>query len=109
MNFKHWVFENNEQQERLMAYEKYAKAIWIKYNAENIPPRTYNIAFLISRTPIDTPIAMTEMMLLVNRFNLEGRYPGYVEDLEVMSNRNFAQENMNLTKKLIQWLKGNLQ
>jgi len=27
MNFKHWIFENNEQQERLKSYEIYSKAM----------------------------------------------------------------------------------
>ena len=55
--------------------EKYVKAIWIKYNVENVPPRTHNLAFLMSRTTLEVPIEMTEIMIVVNKFNLEGRYP----------------------------------
>jgi HEPN domain-containing protein len=90
-----------------LVVEKYAKAIWIKHNTDNIPPKTHNIAFLISRTPIESPIAMTEIMLLANRFNLEGRYPGHVEDLEMVNSKSFA-ENINHMKQLIKWLKENL-
>ena len=89
--------------------EKYAKAIWIKYNPENIPPKTHNIAFLISRTSIDIPIEIMETMLLANKFNMEGRYPEYVQNLEEISNKGFAEENIEKIKTLIQWFKLNLQ
>lgn len=89
--------------------EKYAKALWIKHNSENIPPRTHNIAFLISRTPLNVPAGLTEIMLLTNRFNMEGRYPEYIQGMEVLDNKSFAEENLNQIKTLIVWLKENLQ
>ena len=37
--------------------------------------KTHNLAFLMSRTTLEVPIEMTEIMIVVNKFNLEGRYP----------------------------------
>ena len=89
--------------------EKYAKAIWIKHNKENVPPKTHNIAFLISRTGIEVPMEITELMLLTDKFNIEGRYPEYMQDLESISNKIFAEENFSQINLLITWLKKNLQ
>jgi HEPN domain-containing protein len=89
--------------------EKYAKALWIKYNTENVPPKTHNIAFLVSKTPLTVPEEMTELMLLTNRFNMEGRYPEYIQDMEITGNKDFAEDNIRQIKMLIIWLKENLQ
>ena len=89
--------------------EKYAKAVWIKNNPENVPPRIHNIALLISKTPLTIPTEVGEIMLFTNKFNLEGRYPEYVQDMEVVNHRGFAEENIERIKILIQWLKENLQ
>jgi len=50
-----------------------------------------------------------ETMLLANKFNLEGRYPEYVQNMEEISNISFAEENIEKIKTLIQWFKQNLQ
>ena len=89
--------------------EKYTKALWIKSNIENIPPKTHNIAFLISKTNLQVPLEMTEIMLLTNKFNLEGRYPEYIQNFEINNNKIFAEENIQQIKTLITWLKKNLQ
>jgi len=89
--------------------EKYAKAVWIKHNPENIPPKTHNIAYLISKTSLEVPEEIMETMLLTNKFNLEGRYPEYVQNLEEISNKAFTEENIEKIKILIQWFKQNLQ
>jgi HEPN domain-containing protein len=89
--------------------EKYAKALWIKHNTENVPPKTHNIAFLVSKTELNIPEKMTELMLLANRFNMEGRYPEYIQNMEITGNKDFAEDNIRQIKTLIVWLKENLQ
>ena len=89
--------------------EKLAKAVWIKNNDENIPPKTHNIAFLISRTDLPIPEEMMERMVLANKFNLEGRYPEHIRNVERLTNKDFAQEHLNQIKILITWLRMNLQ
>ena len=89
--------------------EKYAKAFWIKHNTENVPPKTHNIAFLVSKTSINVPEHVTEIMLLANRFNLEGRYPEYIENMEAIYSKDFAENTIHQIETLIVWLKENLQ
>ena len=88
--------------------EKLAKAVWIKNNKENVPPKIHNIAFLISKTNLIVPEDMAGIMLIANKFNLEGRYPEYIRKVELTSNKNFAEENLIQIKTLITWLKKNL-
>ncbi|MFN0037872.1 MAG: HEPN domain-containing protein [Saprospiraceae bacterium] len=88
--------------------EKLAKALWIQHNAENVPPKTHNIAMLIARTPLNPPEEMVELMLFANRFNLEGRYPEYIENLKMLSTASFAKESHEKINILIQWLKQHL-
>jgi len=35
-----------------LVIEKLCKSLWIKYNAENVPPRSHNLIHLLSATPI---------------------------------------------------------
>ena len=92
-----------------LTVEKYAKAVWIKYNKENVPPKTHNIALLISKTPLQVPLEMTEVMLIANKFSLEGRYPEYIHDMEAISNKTFAEEQIQQIQFLKTWLSKNLQ
>ena len=36
-----------------LVIEKVCKAFWIKHNKENVPPRTHNLIYLLSSTPIN--------------------------------------------------------
>jgi HEPN domain-containing protein len=35
-----------------LVIEKLCKSTWIKYNTENVPPRTHNLIYLLSATPV---------------------------------------------------------
>lgn len=35
-----------------LVLEKLAKALWVRYNEENIPLRIHNINYLLSQTPL---------------------------------------------------------
>jgi len=50
-----------------------------------------------------------QTMLLANKFNMEGRYPEYVQNMGEISNKVFAERNIGKIKSLIQWFKQNLQ
>ncbi len=64
-----------------LVIEKLCKACWIKLNESNVPPRIHNLVFLIKQTPLEISESHMELMLNLNRFQLEGRYPEYVSSL----------------------------
>jgi HEPN domain-containing protein len=55
-----------------LVIEKLCKALWIKNNETNIPPRTHNLNYILSQTGIDLSESQSEFLLQLNRFQLEG-------------------------------------
>lgn len=87
-----------------LVIEKICKAIWIKYNTENVPPRTHNLIYLMTSTPIKLDDDKSEFMLYLNRFQLEGRYPDYMTKMYNICNKEFTAEMIEKTNSLKSWL-----
>jgi HEPN domain-containing protein len=87
-----------------LVIEKICKALWIKHNEGNVPPRTHNLIHLISTTPIIVDDNKSEFMLRLNRFQLEGRYPDYLTKMRNICNQSFTSEIIEETNKLKLWL-----
>lgn len=92
-----------------LVIEKICKAIWIKYNKENVPPRTHNLILLLESTPIEISIEQHEFMLSLNRFQLEGRYPDYMTKMHNICNEPFTNEMLDSVNNLKIWLQKKLQ
>jgi HEPN domain-containing protein len=87
-----------------LVIEKICKALWIKHNEGNVPPRTHNLIHLISITPIELNEDKSEFMLSLNRFHLEGRYPDYLTKMHAICNESFTKKIIGETNKLRLWL-----
>jgi len=91
-----------------LSLEKICKAIWVKYNEPDYPPKIHNLVKLLERTPLN--MSEDDLIFLndMNKFQLEGRYPDYKEaiykdcTLEFTRNifDNAKQIKTCLTKKL---------
>ena len=92
-----------------LVIEKICKALWIKHNEGNVPPRTHNLNHLLSSTPIELNDDKSEFMLSLNRFQLEGRYPDYLTKIYNICNEQFTIKMLITTNKLRLWLLGKLQ
>lgn len=92
-----------------LVVEKLCKSIWIKYNPENVPPRTHNLMHLLSSTPIELPPDKSEFILTLNRFQLEGRYPDYLTNIQNICTEQFTRSIINSTNELRTWLLEKLQ
>jgi HEPN domain-containing protein len=92
-----------------LVIEKICKALWIKYNEGNVPPRTHNLIHLLSVTPIQLSEERSEFMLNLNRFQLEGRYPDYLTRMHKICNESFTNEILEKTNTLRLWLLGKVQ
>jgi len=60
-----------------LSLEKAIKAIWIKDNSENYPPRLHNLVRILEQTLVKIPDKDLIFLNDLNRFQLEGRYPDY--------------------------------
>jgi HEPN domain-containing protein len=87
-----------------LVIEKLCKAIWIKYNKGNVPPRTHNLIHLLSTTTLELDDDKSEFMLSLNRFQLEGRYPDYLTKMHNICNESFTNKMIGETNKLRLWL-----
>jgi HEPN domain-containing protein len=92
-----------------LVIEKLCKSIWIKYNEVNVPPRTHNLIQLLTSTPIDLSDDRSELMLNLNRFQLEGRYPDYLTKMNKICNEQFTVSMLDSTNQLRLWLLEKLQ
>jgi HEPN domain-containing protein len=92
-----------------LVIEKLCKSLWIKFNEENVPPRTHNLIHLLTSTPIELTDERSEFMLGLNRFQLEGRYPDYLTKLHNICNEQFTISMLDTTNKLRLWLLERLQ
>jgi HEPN domain-containing protein len=77
-----------------LVLEKYSKAIWIRDNATNIPPKTHNLNHLLSQTTLALTDEQMEFLLEVNRFQIEGRYPEYITFMNELCNHDFTSEKI---------------
>jgi len=87
-----------------LVIEKLCKSIWIKHNKENVPPRTHNLIYLLTATPISLTEEQSEFLLTLNRFQLEGRYPDYMTKMNNICNQEFTQSMINSVNNFRLWL-----
>jgi len=92
-----------------LVIEKLSKSLWIKYNVENVPPRTHNLIQLLSSTPVDLSDDKSEFLLMLNRFQLEGRYPEYLTKMYNICNEDFTKSTIKSANDLRLWLLERLQ
>ncbi|NCO56001.1 MAG: hypothetical protein COS14_01960 [Bacteroidetes bacterium CG02_land_8_20_14_3_00_31_25] len=92
-----------------LTIEKICKAIWIKHNKTNFPPRVHNLLYLLSQTPVTLTEEQSEFMLSLNRFQMEGRYPDYWTQMCKICNEDFARKMIEQTNELKLWLIKKLQ
>lgn len=92
-----------------LTIEKLCKVIWIKHNENNVPPKSHNLLYLLSQTPIKLTEEQSEFLLSLNRFQMEGRYPDYWTQMSKICNEDFTRNIIEQTNTLRLWLLGNLQ
>ena len=75
------LFENESYPHCLffahLTLEKLLKAIWVKDNEDNFPPKLHNLVYLLKQTHLDLSEEEIEFFSNFNQFQLEGRYPDY--------------------------------
>jgi HEPN domain-containing protein len=59
--------------------EKLFNAHWVKDNETNHPPKIHNLITLSGRTKLALSDDDLEFLVVMNQFQLEGRYPDYVQ------------------------------
>lgn len=87
-----------------LALEKMCKAFWVKDNESNIPPKIHNLVKLLSQTKVNLKPEQFEYLLEVNRFQLEGRYPDYINNFRNICDHEYTEKNIKLINEIIKCL-----
>ncbi|MEO5569423.1 MAG: HEPN domain-containing protein [Bacteroidia bacterium] len=92
-----------------LALEKLCKAIWVKYNANDHPPRIHNLVYILKQTEIEINDNQLDALILLNDFQLEGRYPDYKLKIYKMCDEETTQKFLIMANEIKLWLLSNLQ
>ncbi len=87
-----------------LVIEKLAKALWVKHNNGNVPPKTHNILYIISLTNIEISEEQSIFLLNLNRFQLEGRYPDYRLKMHLICTKDFTRSIIDEANSIRLWL-----
>lgn len=92
-----------------LSLEKLCKAVWVKHNEMNHPPRTHNLVALLKQTQISVSDAQVDFLLVFNDFQLEGRYPDYNRKIYQSCDDLTTKDYLEKAKEFRLWLLGKLQ
>lgn len=74
-----------------LSLEKILKALWVKNNSSDIPPKTHNLKKIADEAKYSLSEDEAGLLLEINDFNLEARYPDYKFDFHNRCTKEFAE------------------
>jgi HEPN domain-containing protein len=83
-----------------LCLEKILKALWIKSNKNDFPPRTHNLKKLAEEAQYILSEEEAALLLEINEFNLEARYPDYKQEFYKKCTKEFAEGYIGKIKDL---------
>lgn len=87
-----------------LVIEKILKAFWVRDNERNEPPWIHNLLRLAEECKIDFSEEQKLLLLAINDFNMETRYPDYKLNFHKKCTKEFAGEYFGKIKELYKWL-----
>ncbi len=85
--------------------EKLCKALWVKNNVINQPPKIHNLVKLLHEANIEVDEEQLVFLDILTQYQLEGRYPDYLRRLYHQTTERKAGEFIDQIKTIAQWLK----
>ena len=92
-----------------LVLEKALKAVYVRDNENQMPPRTHNLVKIADATSLKIDENIRIFLDEVTAFNLEIRYPDYRRDFFKRCTQAFSENKIKQIKDFLQWLKDNLQ
>jgi HEPN domain-containing protein len=87
-----------------LTIEKLLKAIWIKDNNAEYPPRTHDLTILYNQTDLDLQNGWYDYLGTINEWNIEGQYPDYKLKIYKRASTEYLAEHLiklNILKELL--------
>lgn len=92
-----------------LVIEKLLKAHWIKDNTEDSPPRTHDLEHIYSQTDLEFTSKQTDLIRVMNAWNLEGRYQDYKDKFYKTSTFEYTKTKLKEAEDMKVWLESELQ
>ena len=92
-----------------LAVEKLCKALCVKENDGNTVPLIHNLLRLTKLTTIDFTDEELGYFSEMNTFQIKGRYPEYVQNLDQTITKEICSEYLIKTKNMILCLRSKMQ
>ncbi len=92
-----------------LTIEKLLKALWVKNNLENVPPKTHNLTYLYEASSISLSEEDEVFLQTLTTFQIEGRYPDYISNLYRSITKEKAEEIISKAKILVTCLQKMMQ
>lgn len=77
-----------------LALEKILKALWVKNNGDNFPPKIHNLLLIAEKTEFTPSEEQKVFLNRANNFSLETRYPDYKFEFYKSCTKEYAKENI---------------
>jgi HEPN domain-containing protein len=87
-----------------LVLEKWCKAHFVKDNESNIPPKTHNLVRLTQLTNLDLEEEQLLFLEEFNDFQLEGRYPDYLFEINRRCDKIYTTQLLEQVKLILQCL-----
>jgi len=87
-----------------LSVEKMLKAFYIKARADH-PPKTHNLVLIIREAGLELSEEKLEIMLEINGFNQEARYPDEKMAFYKKCTREFAADYLEKGREIRSWLR----
>lgn len=89
--------------------EKISKALWVKNNKANHPPRIHNLLTLLEQANVKLNESQLLFLLKMNQYHIDGRYPEDIERLKKITSGKLANEYFSEIKTMEKCLLKELQ
>ncbi len=91
-----------------LVLEKTLKAFFIK-NKNESAPRIHNLVTLAEHTSLELTDEQKQLLMEINRFNIETRYPDYKQRFYNLCSKDFTEDYFIKIKDLFAWLQTQMQ
>lgn len=101
------LFENEKYDWSLfighLVIEKAIKAFYVRDKGE-MPPKIHNLLTLVENTALSLSNEQKQLLMKLNDFNIEARYPDYKHSFYRLCTREFTEGYFIKIKELYKWL-----
>ncbi len=88
-----------------LVLEKALKALYAQNNNNETPPKIHNLLRLAELSNVDLTDEQSKLFSLINKFQMEARYPDYKNELYRLATKEFTQSNLEKIMENYLWLK----